>query len=445
MAGGAIEPVRRYGYVTVTGGFTIGGWWKRLAPAGVYEAFCAQYTQASPRWTTDVYLNGRHFWFGVEPSGKFLLNIQTEGGTQILDWQDPVTPTYATDNEWHHIILRLGADLRTWSIFVDGLLYYTTTVAAGLVANWNPGILSIGAAYSPHLGNWGINLWTGQFGWFYVVNRELSANRIYEHYVSGSGGTLYYGDDEVERLHRIYNWANVPVQSREFEAPLETLQGIEADNTNALDQVHIWSEVGGGLVFADGQSRMVYHNRRHRYNRWNIATLSESLGNAPEMNLTFESDDRWVFNDIRGSRPFGNQIRVQNFESQAEYGRKVYEIKIAVTSHEALRNAVGWMLRQYGDAHVRVSEVEFAVEASQSTLLEELATGLIEVGDVITLDELPEEAPRPTMTWAVDGLGLLASFKDGLWRLKLKLTPDVFYSVFELGTSAVGTGQLVGW
>lgn len=445
MPGGFLEPIRTYGYVTVSGGFTIGGWWKRVQPVSGHEAFVTQYTQGSPRWAPEKWLNGRHFWFGVTPTGVFLLHIRTETGAIILDWTDPAAGTYGTDNEWHHIVLRLGADKRTWTIFVDGAVYYTTTVSAGLAADWSPGIMAIGAAYSPHLGNWGINMWKGQFGYFYVVNRELSDSRIQEHYTSGSGGTLYYGDNEVQRLNRLYDWANVPSQSREFEAPMQTLQGIEADDSNALDQVHEWSEAAGGYVFADGQSRMVYHNRRHRYNRWSLATLSESLGSAPEMNLTFEADERWVYNDIRGSRPYGTAIRVQNFESQAEYGRKVYELKIAVNSHEALRQTVSWLLHQYGKAHVRVSEVEFAVDASQSTVLEELSTGLVEVGDVITLDELPEEAPQPTMSWVVDGLGLNADFRDRLWRFRMRLTPNEFYEVFELGSSGIGTGRVVGW
>src|SRR5262249_50827212 len=158
----------------------------------------------------------------------------------------------------------------------------------------------------------------------------LTDNRIFEHYTAGRGGTVYYGDNEVTRLNRIYDWATVPQQSRRFDVPVTVLQGIEVGGTGVGDAVKKTASDARGVVFADGQSRMVYQNRRHRYNRPVRKVFAESLISAPEMTVTFTTDDAYVFNDIRGSRPFGGSVRMVNALSKATYGLKVASAELAI-------------------------------------------------------------------------------------------------------------------
>jgi hypothetical protein len=433
-----------YGYLTAEGGFVVGGWfWRDTAVLTDWDTLVSQQTQATPAWSGVPGLNGRHLWFGMGAGvgSGFYLTVHNEAGTNLLTWQDPAPSGYFDDSQWHNWALRCAVDKKTWTLFLDGVQFYTTTLATAI--DWQPGMLAFGATYAPHLGNWGTYLWSGRVAYTYVIDHEVSDNRIAIHYAAGAGGTVYYGDTEVERIDRVLDWADIPLQAREYDDALLTVQGIAPANTNALEAAHQAAEAASGLILADGQSRIVYHNRRRRYNRASLQTVAESLGSAPEMDIEFTVDDRWVFNDLRGSRPYGSSLRMRNLRSQAEYGRKVIEVTLPVTSHEELINAASWLLNQYGSARVRISGVSFAVESSIA--LEFLATGGLTVGDVITLDELPEDAPQTTMVFAVDGIGVDADFKDGKFRLKLRLSPQELNNVYQVGVSKLDGTYVIGY
>lgn len=431
-----------YGYLTTDGGFTVGGWfWRDTSVPTDYEALVSQQTQAAPAWSPTPALNGRHLWFGMaNPNGALYINAFAEDSTMVLNYLDPAPSGYEDDSAWHNWAIRLDEDRATWTVFLDGAILHQETVAA---VSWEPGVLTFGAAYAAHLGNWGAYIWNGRIAYAYVIDHAVSDARIALHYSAGAGGTVYYGDTEAARLDRVLDWADIPLQSREYDAALVTLQGLQTNNTNALEAAHEAAEAASGFVFADGQSRIVYHNRRRRYNRASLQTLAESLGSSPERSLEFTIDDRWVFNDIRGSRPDGSNLRMRNLRSQAEYGRKVLEISLPVTSHEELINAASWLLNQYGASRVRISGVTFAVESS--TALEFIATGGLTIGDVITLDELPEDAPQTTMIFTVDGLGVDADFKEGSFRLTLRLSPQDLNMVYQIGVSKLDGAYVVGY
>lgn len=436
-----------YGYVTPTDGFTIELWFKRNAIV-TSETLINSRTQASVNWTT----NGIHTGYGRQllveilgPSGALAVTIVNEGatsGTNVATYTDPSPGGYATDNAWHHLAFRLGTNKIAWSLFLDGELYAGGNTSAAV--NWKPGILTFGAQYAPHMGDHGSFIWSKWLSYIAVYDKALTDNRIFEHYTAGSGGTVYYGDNEVTRLHRIADWAEVPDQAREFEGPLVTLQGIQVADANALSSFQETAGAAGGLIFADGQSRLVYHNRRHRYNRWNVVTLAESSDSAPEVGITFTIDDTNIYNDVRGDRPFGSTVRLVDEVSKAAHGRKTYSFSIPVTTHEELLNAVAWVSSQYRDAVVRVSSISFRAESSD--LIEWIGTGGLTIGDHITLDELPPEAaPEVTMEFTVEKISINADMKNRIYTVGFELSPFYINQVFQVGVSNLGNEWKVAY
>jgi hypothetical protein len=436
-----------YGYVTPTDGFTIELWFKRDAIV-TSETLINSRTQASVNWTTNGIATGYGRQLLVEilgPSGAFAVTIVNEGassGTNVTVFTDPSPSGYATDNQWHHLAFRLGTNKIAWALFLDGELYMSGNTSAAV--NWKPGFLTFGAQYAPHMGDHGSLIWGKWLSYIAVYDHALTDNRIFEHYTAGSGGTVYYGDDEVTRLHRIADWAEVPDQSREFESPLIELQGIQVANANALTSFQETANAATGLIYADGQSRLVYHNRRHRYNRWNVVTLAESTDSAPEIGLTFTIDDANIYNDVRGDRPYGSTVRLVNEVSKAAHGRKTYSFSLPVTTHEELQNAVTWISSQYRDAVVRVSSINFRAESSD--VIEWIGTGGLNIGDHITLDELPAEAaPEVTMEFTVEKISLNVDIKNKIWNVALELSPFYINRVFQVGVSNLGNEWKVAY
>lgn len=435
-----------YGYVTPSTGWTISCWFKRdTTPTNIYTLF-TQKTQASVTWPSQAFnTQGRQLLLELNASGALSLqfwNEATTTGTQTQLWTDPSPAGYANDNQWHFVAVRMNTDKRTWNVWLDG--EQLASGVASVAANWKAGMLTFGAQYAPHLGDFGSYLWDKWLAYPAIYNKYLSNNRLLEHYTAGAGGTVYYGDSEITRMLRIADWAEVPDQSLEFEAGLVNLQGIQVAGTNALQDYQDASAAASGLVFADGQSRLVYHNRQHRYNRWSVATLNESTQSAPEVGVVFTLDDENIYNDIRGDRPFGSTVRIQDEVSKATHGRKTYSFSIPVTTHEELRNAVSWIANQYANPRVRVSNVSFRAESSDK--IEWMATGGVTVGDRITMDELPEDAaPRSSMDFIVEKVSVDADIKNKTLVLSLELSPYEINKVFEVGVSTLGSTYVIGY
>lgn len=441
-----------FGYVNPITGFTYEVWFKTNSQTVNYRTLFNSRTQAYVTWNVGSSTAGigRQLTIGIAGSGAAIPNvinfaIYSETGTTAVlgaTWSDPGGGTYASDNVWHHFAFRLLNNRSTWTAFMDGAVLGTGNTTTAIT--WKPSRQVIGAEYAPHLGDQGSNLWNKYLAYPALYEKALSDNRIFEHYTAGAGGTVYYGDDEVTRLHRIGDWADLPSQSREFDSSLISLQGIQVAETNALTAMQDTVGAGFGRLFADGQSRMVYHNRRHSYNRWSMATLAESVGAAPEVGITFTVDDNNIFNDIRGDRPFGSELRVVDSFSKAAYGRKTFSFSLPVTTHEELRQAVSWIASQYREPSVRVSSVSFAAESS--TLIEWVGTGGVNIGDVITLDELPvDAAPDAKMSFVVEKVSVDANIIDKTWRVDLQLSPYELVQVFQVGKTPLGSRYKIAY
>lgn len=438
-----------YGYVTPVGGFTLEVWSQRTAIASgvggnAHAAFFAQRTQAPVTWADGE--RGRTLWWGITASSPFglWLIVDNEGGTQVVNWSDASPTGYQNDDQWHHYALTLdAATMKVFKVYLDGELYTTQTASADL--GWLPGIMTVAGSLAPGTGIMGANAYDQRMAYAAVFDKELSANKIMEHYTAGSGGTVFYGDTENARLDRLMDWSDVSPAFRQWEDNDTILQGIQLNDTNALDQSQNTAADAGGYLFADGQAIMRKHNRRHRYNRWAEMTLGEARDStAPEVGMKFQTYEKYIYNDIRGTRPFGTRVRLENFESEDANGRKVFSIEIAVTEHEELVNAVLWIMSRYGTDSVRITGVRF--QAHNSLLLKELAYARVEIGDVLVLDSLPDPAPQNSMDFVIEALDIDADFLGKTWTVEVGLSPHSLNKVFQVcGPGGLGDGSFVGY
>jgi len=436
-----------YGYVTTDGGFTIECWMNRATVVGGtgYEALFTQRTQAPVTWVNGE--KGRTLWFGmnVNPAQGFTLVLSDQIGTLLPSYVDTSPNGYHNDGQWHHVALVLDkATKRQFSIYLDGALYQTQPAALSSDLNWLPGVITIAGGLAKEIGNTGFNAWNEKMAYVAIFNKELTAAQIQSHFLAGSGGEVFSGDTENERLTRIFEWSDIPPNYRQLEDDDTVLQGFKIDQTNALDQAQNTAADAGGYLFADGQGVMRKHNRRHRYNRWVELALGEEVNStAPEVGMKFQTFEKYIYNDIRGSRPNGTKVRMQNSESQDANGRKVYSIEISVTDHEELLNSVLWILSRYGTDSVRVTGMKF--ECTTSYVLKELAYGRVEIGDVITLDNLPNPAPTQSMEFVVEGIDVDIDFLGKTWFVELTVSPHSLNKVFQICTSLLGDGSLIGY
>jgi hypothetical protein len=430
-----------YGYVTPVGGFTIELWFQHVALPTYPEALFNQQTQnRGVSWSVDPTVNGRQLILYIDQTTGYLtLELRNLAGTIVGSFVDSVGD-YSNDSAWHYCALRVGADKKTVTLWLDADVKYTVVLAA--VLDWVPGVLSVGGAYAPHLANYGAYLYKGGLAYFAAWDTALTDSKIFDHYTAGSGGTVFYGDDEVKRLQRLYSYAAVPVNARRFDAAVTTLQGVEVAGQNGLAKILSTGDDASGLVFADGQGVMVYQNRRHRYNRPVLVTLTEYAASAPDIGMEFSTDDTKVYNDVRATRPYGGSARIRNRASEYEYGPRILELSKAITSDDEMSNAGSWMAERYGEDKVRVSGVTLAAESSD---LIQYLVETVAIGDRIAFSDLPDNAPDDYMEFIVEGISVNADFKAETWSLGLELSPADLWNVFQLGVSTLGDGSRIAF
>lgn len=432
-----------YGYVTPTNGFTVELWFNHAALPTYSEVLLSQQSQnKGVTWSTSPAINGRQFVVYLnQTSGALVLQMHDNAGNSIANYIDPAgSPAYGNDGAWHHVVLRLGTDRRTVKLWLDGVVVYQTTTLS--VINWVPGVLAIGGTYAPWLGNFGTFLYNGGMAFVGVSQTAWTDAKILMHYAAGSGGSVFYNDSEVTRLGRLFDYCGVPVGARQFESSTTNLQAIKIAGQNGLSSVKGAAAAASGLVFADGQGVMVYQNKRHRYNGPIRATLTEETSSAPDVGMALSTDDTKVYNDVRASRPDGGSARLRNKASEDEYGPRVYELSLPITSDDQMRNAGTWIVERYGEDRVRVSGV--ALSAESSDLIQELAE-TVSIGDRVAFDDLPNNVPDSYLEFIVEGIGMDVSFKDQTWSLTLELSPADLWNVLQVGVSTLGDGSRIAF
>lgn len=431
-----------YGYVDPVDGFTIELWFQHAAVPTTSEALVSQQTQnANANWSTVPGINGRQFVIWLSPTtgpGALSLEIRSESGSMLLTYSD-TGASYAADSRWHFMAFSMDATGAVASLYIDDAL---TTHPLSMAIDWQPGALSFGGAYAPHLGNWGDFFFNGGLSYIAVWDEALTDAQIRAHKAAGLGEAAFANDTEVQRLERILSYAGVPPNSQRLDPPVSTLQGAQIANQHPLDLAQSAANAAGGLFFADGQATVVYQNRHYRYGRQLRATLAESTASAPEVGMGFSTDDTKVYNDIQASRPNGGSIRVRNTASQDEYGPKTYTLNLPITSDDELLNAATWVAERYGSDMVRISGV--TLQAHTSDLIQYLAE-TVQIGDRIAFDELPQNAPESYVEYIVEGIGVSASLKDQTWTLSLELSPAELWNVLQVGVSTLGDGSRLAY
>jgi len=429
-----------YGYLTPSTGFTFQCWFNRNVGVGSgwYPAFASQYTQAPVSWTGNKSINGKQFWFGMVPTtGAMGMSIYQEGGTAQWAWSDPSPSGYPDDGQWHRAAITTPNG-NTWRMWLDDV--QIASGPATFTAVWRPGSLTIGGGYAPYLGNYGSELWDKKLALVSAYNRELSDAEMHASFAS-VGSACFSGDDEVTRLNRIYGWTATPEWNRDSDPPMTTLKGAQVTDANALTSALEAAKGAGGMVFADGQGYMQYHNRRRRYNRWSLFDFCESLGAGVGAGVDFTTDVSKIYNDIKGTMQDAGTFRLRDSVSIDSNGVKSYSFTLPVTNAEEMRNTVAWMLFRYGAALMRVSSI--TLSAATSNLLQAATSGLVEIGDRFTVTELPDWCPLSELDVTVEGISLEANFTEGTWDMVFNTSPAKFDRVIQLGVSVLGEDDKV--
>jgi hypothetical protein len=267
--------------------------------------------------------------------------------------------------------------------------------------------------------------------------RLTHATQIQPVWKLGDNGGVDFAEDEKTRIDRIAQMANYQGETA-YDAGLSTLQGPDwSTGASALDQLQGAAQDASGYIFMDGDGRLTYHNRARRQAASERFTLGDTVGLPWEPGLHFEMDDDRIINEVTYKRKNGIEGVLKDQASIDAYGRKSTSIELSVTSDQEIQDTAYTTLNTYAQPMVRCDSVTLKASATPNLFL--VALG-VEIGDRITLTDLPTAAPDSELDFYVEAIDTDVSVNGGTleWVTTLSLSPADGSDVWILEDSTLG-------
>lgn len=398
-------------FLQVTGGFTV------EVEAAANAALLPTGPFLFDQWSVD----GKSQVFLSVSGTSVLAQALYADGTSATFAQ--YTTTAVTDGQPHHYGVKLGTDKRTVTLYFDGLPVATGTASSDL--NWTAtqGFIvggndhSNGGGFSTFFG--------GRLGKFAVYNTPLSDATIATHYAAGSGFT---GEKAGARIGRILDYAGWPASRRALDAGLSVTGPLMSTSSDALSLIQAIAATEQGVVFVAGNGNLTFFDRSRTLNTVSRVTLGTA--DLPvEDDLRFQKDNRRVKNVIVATRPNGPTIRLTDEASRAKHRDRVYTVTYEVSSDYDLRTATQWDLLLYSQPRMR-SEI-VSLDPLTAPALWPWALGL-EIGDRITISNLPAYAPASSIDYIVQAISHRVSANPTRWTTTLQLSPPIAFQTLRV-------------
>jgi len=369
----------------------------------------------------------------ITAAGK--LNILSNSNDGPI-YYDLISAATVSDGATHHALVRAtisGGTLNS-TLYLDGAQVDTDTYASF------PGFTDMDRLAAGGDGT----AMTGVMAHVAVTagTTQLATDRIEAHSDSGLNG--FSGEGSGARIVRLAGYAGVSVGDTNAETGLST--SITNQVTNDKTALALMSEVvgtEGGLLFDAGHGTLTFHARSHRYNAASTLTLSGGGGEL-QANLEARLDDQGLLNDVTASREGGVTARAVDEASIDDYGLYRESITLLTTSDNEVADAANWEVNTSSTPQVRVPVAEADLGNASSS--QQTAILARELGDRITLANLPSQAPASSMDFFIEGYTELITAEQ--YRISFNLSPAELSGVWQLDSSTyslLGTTTRLGY
>jgi hypothetical protein len=285
---------------------------------------------------------------------------------------------------------------------------------------------------------WGGDVYYDQFvgtvSDFAVYTTAPSAERIAAH--AEVHLTDISSDTSSERVARLAAYAGLGATDLQLQTAVLTSVPAtqQIDGASVLQAMRDVVDAEGGVLFIRGLGQLTMHNRNHRANK---------STQAPELVLTsadvadpvVSGDKQYLENYITGSREGGPTQVVRNQASIDLYDEYPNDISRALyTTDEQVADLISWRVAQYGEPQPRLSSVTLDLLTLPADV-QQAALGL-ELGDRITVSELPAQSPIETADLIVEGW--TETVTDQSWDMVLNTVPAERARAWLLGNATYG-------
>lgn len=234
-----------------------------------------------------------------------------------------------------------------------------------------------------------------QLAWIGFLTRALPAAEVADLIMLGTGGS----ERSDRRVARILRWLGV-AGNLTTEEGLSDVGRQNFGGSQALDLIASVHDVEQGAFFVAGDGRFINHSRAHR--RGQSPVLLIDAADIEPDGFAIQVDETRVVNDLSLTSTSGETVRVVNEASVLDHERRT-DPKDAVpaTTTDELRSAAEWLGWMYGTPEPRVPSITLNLLTHDSAFAQQVLG--LEIGDLIRVTGLPDQAPASTLDLFVEG------------------------------------------
>lgn len=368
-------------------------------------------------------------YLAILPSGKMIGGVggHDSTGAAIGFGNSAISPGVVTDGQTHHAAVKIVGDGVTntfITLYLDGAIVATATwTGFGSVLPW--AAMEIGGAnLNRHL-----SVFAGTLSHVAAFDAGLSDARVAAHAAAGLTG--FTGERSDQRVARVASYVGVPAAQQVLEVGLSTTGPAKISGQSALAAMQAVESTENGLLFVDGQGRLMFHARSHRYNTVSASTLA---GDDVDPGIRFVPNDQYLINDVTASRDGGITYRAMNQASIDDYFVAHKDLALTADSDNEVIDAANYLVNTYATPVPRPPNltVDILTKSSQAAAM----LGL-EFGTRITLATLPAQAPAASSDWFMEGVQI--TITDGKFEFVWNTSPATANSsVWQLGSATFG-------
>jgi len=326
------------------------------------------------------------------------------------------------DGLTHHAMVTetLSGGNLTAVLYLDGVQVATSTIAASSIAPRDQ--LAMGGSVGS-----GFGMLNGVLSHVAVTGgtTAITAARALAHATSGLTG--FSGERSDQRIDRLATYAGVPAAEVATETGLST--SIVNQVTNGKTALALMSDVvatESGVLFDARDGTLTFHGRGHRYGAATAMTLAgEILAIEPGL------DDQGLVNDITVNRDAGVTVRIVDEASIDDYGLYRDTVTLLTTLDSEVQDAASWKVGNGATPLVRIPVAQ--VDLGQATSSQRAALLALEIGDRVTLANLPSQAPAASMDFFVEGY--TEQISSALYQFAFNLSPAALSGVWVLDSA----------
>lgn len=369
---------------------------------------------------------------GVEYADNQTMGLDSQGR---LSFNLGVNSVHGlTPGEWAHVAITYDNSVGRISLYINGVLDYTTTgyFSAGQL---HPETITIGG-YADYTVATGWAPFDGSIAWVATYPTILSAARIAAHASAAFG---YAGDTSTARFLRIAAAAGVPSGMAVVAAPRTTpLIGQRTLDRAALDLINEAAPVDGAFVYADTDGIVVYAPASSRYNAPVGLTLDATKPGQVLVGAEVQYDDALLINDVTATGGDGTVVHVTDATSIDEYDPHELTITLPTAASDTPYTVASWLIATRSQPDGRIDGVEIDVLGFYQSGGDVVALLSAEIGTRLVAENVPDEMVTAT---SIDVFieGIKHRISKTTWRMTFATSPHGIYGrVLTLDSPTTG-------